>query len=319
MCMNSRNCLIAMFVAGSLLAAAAAVARDGDPASDAAQVAFEKGKKLVEDGRFTEAADAFREAHRLRPSWKILYNIGQCEMMAKRHGLALEAFERYLSEGGDEIKKDRRDEVLADVVRLREMVGFVDIRAGAGATVTVDGVERGRAPLPGPITVEAGVEHRVLAVGGGAVLVDRIVRVSGGQTLVVEAGAEGPPAAVEGQLEPESATDEPGDDRPSSDRTVWGWSVTGVGAALLVAGAVTGSLALSLNSEIGDNCPDGGCPPAWHDDVDRRDSLALSTNVLLGTGAAAAVVGVLLLTVFRGEEPLQVTARHDGAAVGGRF
>jgi hypothetical protein len=317
--MNRRLSIVVALCSAWLLAGAGIEAQDDLPGSDTAQAAFENGKKLVDEGKFALAADAFREAHRLRPSWKILYNIGQCEMMAKRHALALEAFERYLTEGGDEIKKDRRDEVLADVVRLRAMVGFVDVRAAAGAMVTVDGVERGRAPLPGPITVEAGVEHRVLAARAGAVSLDRIVRVSGGQTLVVEAGPEAPPAAGEAPPGPEPAEEGPGDGRSAPDRAVWGWTVTGIGAALLVAGAVTGGLALSANSAIGDHCPDGACPPAWHDDVDRRDNLALSTNVLLGTGAAVAVVGVLLLTVFDGDEPARITAWGNGATLGGRF
>jgi hypothetical protein len=307
-----------------LLAAAACAAQEIDPQTAAAKAAFAKGKALVEGEKYAEAADAFREANRLQPTWKLFYNIGQCEMMAKRHALALEAFERYLSEGGVDIAQARRDEVLGDVVRLREMVGFADVKAPDGAIVSVDNVERGSAPLPGPITVDAGVEHQVLAMQGNAVVINRVVRVSGGQTVVVELGTDAALAAEEAAPAPEPAAEpEPEEDRsggsPANPRAVWGWTATGVGAALLVAGAVTGGLALSKNADVRDNCPDGNCPPAWHDDVDARDRLALSTNVLLGVGAGVAIVGVLLLTVFRGKETAAVSVSSNGVAIEGRF
>jgi len=295
------------------LAAVFAAAQDGGAEAEAAKVAFEKGKALVDEGKYAEAADAFREANAIQPSWKIQYNIGQCEMMAKRHALALEAFERYLSEGGEDIEAERREEVLADAVRLREMVGFVDVRVADGARVLVNDVERGVAPLPGPLAVDAGIEHQVVARAGDAVLLDRVVRVSGGQTVVVEASEDaaggGPAGSGDGE-----------DGEPASGRAAWGWTATGVGAALMIAGGVTGGLALYKNSELRDACSDGDClTEQQHDDVDTRDRLATSSTVLLATGAAVAVVGVLLLTVFDGEEDAAVTVSFDGVTLGGRF
>jgi hypothetical protein len=244
-------------------------------------------------------------------------------MLTKRHSLALEAFERYLSEGGSDIESARRDEVLGEVVRLREMVGFADVRAPEGAVVTVDDVERGRAPLPGPITIDAGVEHRVLAMKDNVAVLNRIVRVSGGQTLVVDAEAGAPAVTAEIEPAPEveaeaDAEDEADAARPGT-RAVLGWTAVGVGAAVAIAGAVTGGLALSKNADIKDACSGGDCPPDWHDEVDRRDRLALATDVLLPVGAAVAVVGVLFLTVFKGEVKSEFTASRDGVMLGGRF
>ena len=73
-------------------------AEDEDPKDKAVQ-AFQEGKRLYGDKKFKEAADAFRLANHLRRSWKLLYNIGQCEAAAKRYGMALDAFERYVAEG----------------------------------------------------------------------------------------------------------------------------------------------------------------------------------------------------------------------------
>ena len=315
--MKSRICLAASMCMALLLFAVSAAAQEPEGKTETAKVVFAKGKTLFDEGEYAAAAAAFREAGRIQHSWKLLYNIGQCEMLTKRHSLALEAFERYLSEGGTDIDAARRDEVLADVVRLREMVGFADVRAPDGAVVTVDDVERGRAPLPGPITVDAGVEHRILAMKDDEAVLNRVVRVSGGQTLVVDAesGAPGATEAPTPVPEPEAEADTTG----RNPRAVWGWTAVGVGAAVAIAGAVTGGLALSSNSKIKDNCKGGECPPAWHDEVDKRDRLALSTDVLLPTGAAVAVVGVLLLTVFKGETEAAVTVSRDGVMLGGRF
>jgi len=76
------------------------------------------------------------------------------------------------------------------------------------------------------------------------------------------------------------------------------WWAIGSGAALLIAGGVMGGVALHLNAELEDHCPNGSCPPTYHDDLDRRDRLAVSSTVLIGAGIAASTVGVLILTVF---------------------
>ncbi len=79
---------------------------------------------------------------------------------------------------------------------------------------------------------------------------------------------------------------------------VSGWWTLGTGAALLVAGGITGGVALHLNAELRGECTGGSCPPTYHADLDARDHLAVSSTVLLGAGIAAAAVGVLILTVF---------------------
>ena len=102
-----------------------AVARAQDD-EDEAMTFFKKGIDLFNSESYEEAAEAFRKAYELKPNWKLNYNIGQSEAAAKRLGLALQAFEAYLSQGGDDIPTERRDEVLKEVERLRKMVGAVE-------------------------------------------------------------------------------------------------------------------------------------------------------------------------------------------------
>jgi hypothetical protein len=70
----------------------------------------------------------------------------------------------------------------------------------------------------------------------------------------------------------------------------------GIGGAALIAGAVTGIMALQSNDYVKDNCPDGICStPEAQDELDKRDKLALSTDILLGAGAGVAIAGVLMV------------------------
>jgi hypothetical protein len=87
------------------------------------------------------------------------------------------------------------------------------------------------------------------------------------------------------------------------DPALWthGWIALGIGGALLLAGGVTGGVALSLDSELEDKCKGGECPPPQHDTLSRRDALATSSTALLATGFATAMVGLLVLTVFAPE------------------
>jgi hypothetical protein len=76
-----------------------------------------------------------------------------------------------------------------------------------------------------------------------------------------------------------------------------GGAVTlGLGAAALIAGAVTGGLALSLDNSLdSEKCPDSQCYAEYSADVDRRDSLSLATDILLIAGGTAVIAGVLMV------------------------
>ncbi|MFO8072347.1 MAG: hypothetical protein R6V85_10785 [Polyangia bacterium] len=282
----------------------AGAVRADESSSERAKRHFNRGTELFDAGEHAEAVAEFREANRIKPTWKLLYSIGQCEALLKRHGRALDAFEAYLSKGGDDVPPDRRQEVLAEIDRLRRLVGALDVSAPDGGRILVDGDPRGTAPLPGRLRVAAGVDHVVELVIDGEAVDRREVRVGGRERIEVVLGPEAAePTSVDagrGEVESESDPEGGGPADRSDDLRILGWVSIGMGSALLAGGAVTGGLALSLDSDLESDCSANGCPPDRHDDLDRRDALALTTDVLLGVGAAAAVTGVLLLTVFSG-------------------
>ncbi len=261
-----------------------------------AMTAFEEGKTFFRAGNYAEAADSFRKANRLKPNWKLLYNIGQSEAAAKRYGLALEAFEEYLVRGGDEAPEERQQWVQKEVSRLRGMIGSLMVIAPDGAVVMVDGVERGRIPLSGSIKIAAAVDHEVQINSGKQNMVTRTVKVSGGEQISVVASED--EAVVK--------TDE--DDQPmpeeQSDRDpLWipGWVTLGAGAAMLGIGVGTGVKMKSLDDALtNDDCFDAGnCIEQYPDDVDQRDNLQIATIVFLSAGGAAAVAGAVMLILAK--------------------
>lgn len=269
---------------------------------------FQKGKSQFMAELYKDAADSFRKAHRLSPNWKIYYNIAQSEAAAKRHGLALTAFETYLALGGDDISESRMKEIQKEIERLKKIVGFIEIKAPKGATITIDGVARGTAPLAGLIPVSGSIVHivEVTTEDGVALQAQKVSLVSGKQTEIVFEEEKVPPAGPPEKAAPvpeESSTskssEKPLDDKRSkpSPLAAAGWTTLGVGAATLIAGGVTGGLTLSAANEVNEKCPSGGCYSSEYDLMNKRDNLALATNVLLAVGGTAAAAGIVMVVV----------------------
>jgi hypothetical protein len=185
------------------------------------------------------------------------------------------------------------------------------------AEVIIDGNERGKTPLPGPLMVSAGTDHMIRIDRAGEVLHERKVRVAGQQTVTVDIAKEAPPepepaTAGESPAEPNPVVAEPpaplasaAPSRKPVGRAL-GFASLGVGAALLVSGAVTGGVALSQYSKLKDKCPENRCPSASEKDLsDRADGLALATDILIPTGAVIGAVGVILLVVSKRQQESQ--------------
>ncbi len=283
-----------------LLAAPSGAQEVSEENKAAAKTAFDDGRAKFEAGQFKEAADAFRQAYDLMPSWKLLYNVGQAETAAGRYGLALDSFERYLAMGGDQVPTDRKEEVIAEITRMRAMVGFIEIKAPDGAVVFVDNVKRGVTPLPGRIKETAGIEHKVFVEIDKDNIFTRTVMVSGGETIVVEVST----ARGETEVEESRTKDDPTTEdvrrevdekaKPHPMVTV-GWVLTGTGAAVLIGGGVTGLLSIVKTKQLKKDCDGTVCPSSRSGDIDSLKTTSLLSSILLPVGAAIAGTGAVLL------------------------
>ncbi len=278
-----------------------------EESANAALAKFDEGVSLFNGGKFQAAAETFREAYNMRPSWKLLFNIGQSEAAAKRYGLALEAFEQFLAEGGDEITEDRRDEVLAEVVRLRKMVGYLKIEAAHDTAIFIDDLKRGTAPMNNLLPISAGINHTVRGELNNEVVFSDSYKVFGSQTMEVDmtntdarpAETTVEPVVNDESVEPEPVGTEagvPSDVSPKHPLLVAGWAVGGTGAAAAIAGGIVGGIALSKNNDLASQCKDTSCPDRTGDES-KYHSMANASTALLAAGGTVFAVGAVMLIV----------------------
>jgi len=293
-----------------VLATLAAATAVGQTNEDQARELFKQGGAKFDEQAYEEALEAFEQADELNPSWKIAFNIGQCQAALKRYGLAIEAFERYLAEGGDEVPDERRSKVLDELSQFRKMVGGVMVEGEDDVVVVIDGITRGSTPMNQPILVTAGVKHNIELVKQEEVLKTVTDTVRGESTLVIEVGGDEPAAPVPAPVD--DTSDQP--DEISEDdgglSPVWFW--VGLGATVVFAGGAVGT-----NFLIKDLKDDG---VVYEEDWDQAKALRATGLACFGLAVAAGITtGVLaFFTDWDGESPneLQVGAFGSGEGAG---
>lgn len=181
--------VVTVLVLIAALAGAAPVRADepaAPPADDRAlqeaATRYDRGVELARRGDDAAALAEFEAAYALSRRWEVLLNIGVTEKRLFRYGRAIRTLERYLAEGGDAVPAAKRRDVEAELTQLRELVGsLVVIVEGAPARITVDGLDEGETPLPGPLLLAPGA-HTVRAERAGEVADEQVVELVSGRT-----------------------------------------------------------------------------------------------------------------------------------------
>lgn len=100
-----------------------ATLRAEEPAiSEEARSHFSAGINYIDDPegpKYEEAYREFKAAYAASPSWKILGNLGTCAFYLERDGEAIDAYEKYLAQGGDQIPADERKQIEKDLGTLK--------------------------------------------------------------------------------------------------------------------------------------------------------------------------------------------------------
>src|SRR5258706_7473348 len=104
---------------------------------------FEAGVGFLHDpdgARYEPAYAAFKAAYQASPSWKILGNLGLCALKLERNSEAIEAYQRYLAQGGAEIEAAERSQVEKDLRLLQSGSATVKLsfKGAAGAGEILD-------------------------------------------------------------------------------------------------------------------------------------------------------------------------------------
>jgi hypothetical protein len=181
----------------SLLLPCVAQAQD-DATIEMARQRFREGVSFYDQREYEKARLAFLQAYALKPHPSVLLNLAQSELRAGKPADSAMHFSQFIRENpGSEAELQEAELGFA---AARTKVGEVKLDVDAeGATISVDGEEKGRSPLSGPLYVTPGA-HRIEAQsdeGSGATSVD----VGAGQSVsasirVGAANAGGPAATV---------------------------------------------------------------------------------------------------------------------------
>jgi hypothetical protein len=128
---------------------------------------FERGRKLMRDGKIAEACAAFAESQRLDPQYGTEFNLGQCYQKLGRLSAALEAYQDVARRDPNTQRRDTAAQLAADLEpRVPKLQIQID-HPPAIVAVTVDGGGRSVAIDPAkPFPVDPG-EYTVTARGDG--------------------------------------------------------------------------------------------------------------------------------------------------------
>ncbi len=264
---------------------------------------FAAGVALLQDPEGEKVEDAYREfqkAFEISQSPKILGNLGFCAMRLERDGEAIEAYSRYLREVPN-IDTDERAQIVRDLQTLavgvaritittdKPGVRLLDVRTPTrGERVTnvygpVDGkIDIGVRPGHHVITAKlADHEDVVWEVDAFAASRDKYAFTMKLRVIT----AQGPIGA-----QPRGPNVAP-------------LIVMGIGGAMVVAGTITGIVALDKTSNIENKCPNDACPRGFDLDGERSSAKTVVrvTDVLL-IGGGVVTLGGLGWLLFGGDK-----------------
>jgi hypothetical protein len=281
----SRAFALAVLVSAATVPSAAFA--QSDQASESQH--YEKGVQFFKAGAFDAAVLEFEAAHKAGGNFKHLYNIGVCRQELRDYPAAVDAYTRYLADGGSQIDGKRKEEVNEQLTQLRGLVRRVNFqtRAPNGTEVFVDDVRIGVVPIP-PFSVKVG--QRKFSMTFGSQVATKVLPVaSGSADTTVE--LEFPEASVGPVVPGESKPPEIAKPEPPSF-PILPWAITG---ALGVGAVVFDVLAVSnRNAQARLEATYGVNPADIHPKAVDARTYALIGDVL----TVGAIGGALLSTYF---------------------
>jgi tetratricopeptide (TPR) repeat protein len=206
----------------------------GAQARARAQDLLQQGNEHFRAGRFAEAMRAYREAHQLFPSPKLLFNIARCEENLGHRSQAMVNLRGFLKLA-PEADPAIRAEAEQRTAELARVLAGVDVSAlPPNAAVAVDGQGVGLTPLDQVLWLEPGV-HRLTVERAGKPLWVTGLEGKAGATVALripEADSLPQPPLPAGDTGHEAP---PAPPAPAGHSRWWIW----VGLGLVVAGAAT--------------------------------------------------------------------------------
>jgi serine/threonine-protein kinase len=308
------------------LAAASARADDANPAEQkaAAQVLFEEGRSLVEQGKFADACPKLAESERLDPGIGTMLWLGDCYENTDRTASAWVTFKE--ASGAAAARHDERERVARErAAQLESKLTRLTIAVAAEPEhleVRRDGVLLGSAEWGVPIPVDPGA-HTVSAEAPGRRKWATTVELARGpQTATVTIPAlapEEPMAPRVAAHDVEAPRPRPSEGNGGSAMRIAGASVASAGLVAIAAGTFFAFRAKSTydDSNASGHClKDNECDPTGLKSRSDAFSMATIATVGIGAGAAALVGGaVLFFAAPHREATVAIAPSSQGASV----
>jgi hypothetical protein len=273
----------------------------GNPHLDEAKQHFNRGVDLYDDNDFTGALVEFKRAYELSQDFHVLFNIAQTQYQVQNYAGALDAFQRYVTDGGSGVDAKRRTYVDKEIQKLRGRVATVKVVVNVpGADILVDDEKVGTSPLSKPLTVSQG-RRKITASIDGKPPATKTIEVAGGDNTSVDLQIESESAATPPPPPPPPAPVETHRKVPLVP-----WIVAG---GLFVGAAVTGTLALVFKSDFDGKLNTYGVTAADINGAhDTAKAFAAASDIFSGCTLVAAGVA-LVMTLTATPTPVEGHAR----------
>lgn len=297
----ARRAVLACLIFSGAAWAPRAAAQD----SAVAEVLFDQGRVLMQQGKYAEACPKFGESQRIAPSVGALLNLAECFV---KLGKTASAWATFKEAGGAaqaagqierlQLARERTKELEARLSKL--VIGVSPATDLPGLVLERDGVQLARTAWGAAIPADPG-SHEVIASAPGRKTWRAVVMIAAEPRLTT---VTVPPLEIEATTSPIVPAER--GETPSRAEPV-GWPaqrttalvVAGVGVASIGVGAFFGLRALSAKSDATAHCPTvASCDAEGYSrGQDAHAAATTSTVLFLVGGAALALGGVLWLSV----------------------
>ena len=147
---------------------------------------FIKGVEAFAAENYPDALSYFQESYDTFAKPNVLYNIGMCHRALFDFTSAINTFQRYLIEAGNDAPPDKYAQVEALIGEMESSLGKVTVTVNEnGADVYIDAVKVGASPMHEIVSLNAGT-HVVEAKKEGFESEQKIVALKSGQQEAVD-------------------------------------------------------------------------------------------------------------------------------------
>lgn len=122
-----------------------------------ARAEYEAGRILFNDGDYQGARLKFEKSYSISQDARLWWNIAAAEKNLRNYAKVIIALDKYLKDGGELLTEQDREDAKRLVETVSTFVATVEVSVKpAGATVSVDDIEVGTAPLAEALRLDQG-------------------------------------------------------------------------------------------------------------------------------------------------------------------